>query len=343
MRIIVVLSYDQLESVHRQALKGHRERQLAQVIATCMAVGCRLIPNWRGRQQMKKYWTTIKRAAGDFISDEATTQAAAVAFFTALSFAPMLVITITVSSYLGDDAQAKVVDQVRGLIGTSAAGAVDMVIDNAREKPTLGSMAGILSLLTLLLSATGMLVQLQSALNTIWDVRAKPGRGVWNWLRKRVLTLGFLLVVIFILLVSLAVNAALAMVMSGQGWIWQSVNLIVSLLVFTLLFAAMFQVLPDVNIEWKNVWFGAATTAVLFIIGKWVIGLYLGNSGLGSAYGAAGSVIVFLIWVYYSCIILFFGAELTQAHAMESDSRFEPEQHAEWIHERDRNKAGKPA
>lgn len=287
---------------------------------------------------MNKVWNIIKRAASDFISDDATTQAAAVAFFTALSFAPMLVITITVSSYLGENAQMKVVEQVRGLIGPSAAGAVDMVIDNAKEKPTLGSMAGVLGILTLLLSATGMLVQLQSALNTIWEVRAKPGRGVWNWLRKRVLTLGFLLVVIFILLVSLAVNAGLAMVMSGQGWIWQLLNLVVSSLVFTLLFAAMFQVLPDVNIAWKNVWFGAATTAMLFIVGKWVIGLYLGNSGLGSAYGAAGSVIVFLIWVYYSCIILFFGAELTQAHAMETNSRFEPEQHAEWIDDCDRTK-----
>lgn len=288
---------------------------------------------------MKKVWNIIKRAAGDFLSDDVMTQAAAVAFYTALSFAPMLVITVTMSSYLGNDAQAKVVDQVRAVIGPSAAGAVDLVIDNAKEKPSLSSIAGILGLFTLLFSATGVLAQLQSALNTIWEVRAKPGRGLWNWLRKRVLTLGLLLVVLFLLLVSLAINAALSMVMSGEGWGWQLVNLVVSLVVFTLLFAAMFQMLPDVNIAWKDVWLGAATTAVLFIIGKWVIGLYLGNSGLGSAYGAAGSVIVFLIWVYYSSIILFIGAELTQAYAMESDSRFEPEEHAEWIDDCDRAKA----
>lgn len=306
--------------------------------ASCLVSELFKLSDWH----MNKAWTIIKRAAGDFVGDGALTQAAAVAFYTALSFAPMLVITLTVSSYLADGSQAKIVDQLRGLIGPSAAGAVDVVIDNAKEEPTLGSIAGIISLCMLLLSATAVFAQLQSALNTIWEVQAKSGRSVWNWLRKRVLTLGLLLVVLFLLLVSLVVNAALSMVLSGEGWIWQPVNLIVSFLVFTLLFAAMFQMLPDVSIAWKDVWFGAVTTTALFIIGKWVIGLYLGNSGLGSAYGAAGSVIVFLIWVYYSSIILFFGAELTQSYAIETGSGFEPEEHAQWIDGRDRTKADKP-
>jgi len=276
-------------------------------------------------------WKIVKRAAGDFSEDDAVTQAAAVAFYTALSFAPLMVITLTVAGFLGDDAQAKVVDQVRGVIGPSAAGAVDMVIENAEERPSLGSLAGIIGVVTLLISATGVFAQLQSALNTIWDVKAKPGRGVWNWVRKRILTFGLLLVILFLLLVSLGISAGLSLIISGEGWVWQVVNVVVSFAVFTLLFAVMFKVLPDVSIDWKDVWLGAAATALLFVLGKFAIGLYLGNSGLGPAYGAAGSLIVFLIWVYYSSIILFFGAELTQAYAMETGSRFVPEEHAEWV------------
>jgi len=280
-----------------------------------------------------KSWAIVKRAATDFISDNALTYAAAVAFYTALSFAPMLLITLMIVGFLGESAQMQVVDEVRSVIGPAAAGAVDVVIQNARDEPSTGSIAGILGIAMLLVSATGVLAQLQAALNAIWHVEAKPGSGIWDWLRKRVLTLGLLLVVLSILLVSLGINAALSLLIQNNGWIWQLVNASASLIVFTLLFAAIFKVLPDVDVAWKDVWMGAAATAVLFAFGKALIGMYLVNSGLSSTYGAAGSVIIFLVWVFYSTTILLFGAELTQACAQETGSRFEPEKNAQWTDE----------
>lgn len=284
-------------------------------------------------------WAIIKRAFSDFINDDAVTQAAAVAFYTALSFAPLMVLTITVFGFMGDDAQAKVVDQVQSVIGPSAAGAVDTVIQNAQDQPSLGSIAGIIGVVTILFSATGVFAQLQAALNHIWNVKAKPDAGIWNWVRKRILTLGMLIIILFLLLVSLGVSAALSLILNGDGWIWQLITIVISVAVFTLLFALMFKVLPDVDIAWRDVWLGAAITALLFALGKFVIGLYLGNSSVGSSYGAAGSIIVFLIWVYYSSIILFFGAELTQAYAVEHGSRFQPEEHAMWEDEPKRGAA----
>ncbi len=278
----------------------------------------------------KAIWQILKTAVLEFIDDDAMSHAAAVAFYTALSFAPLLVIVVFVAGFVGPGTQEQLVGQFESLIGPNAGKAVDLVIGYAHDEPDMSSVAGLVGIGVLLFSASAVFAQLQYAMNMIWDVQASPSNWLWGWLRKRMLSLGMVFAIIFMLMVSLTISTGLAMVLSSQSdaWFWQVVNAVVSLLVFALLFAVMFKFLPDVRMPWTDISFGAGMTAVLFVLGKYVIGLYLGKTGVGSAYGAAGSVIVLLVWVYYSCLILFFGAELTQAFALWRGDRIEPERHA---------------
>ena len=274
-------------------------------------------------------WKMLKASVVEFFDDEAMTRAAAVAFYTALSFAPLLILLIWISSSLSSDITRQMVQQVEQVVGPQAGEAVDMVVKNAEQEKNAGTLAGMLSILVLLFSASSVFAQLQKSMNRIWDVERKPGAGVGGWLRTRLLSFGMLLVIAFLLAVSLVVSAGISMIGSG-GAVWQVLNLIASLLIFFLLFAAMFKLLPDVHIEWGDVWVGAAITASLFIVGKYAIGKYLGMSSVGSAYGAAGSLVVLLVWVYYSTLIFFFGAELTQEYARRFGTYLAPNRHAQW-------------
>ncbi|MFG0330229.1 MAG: YihY/virulence factor BrkB family protein [Phycisphaerales bacterium] len=291
---------------------------------------------------------TGKATIKEFLDDNAVMMSAAIAFYSALSFAPLLIILIWFGGYLGGGTQEQIVDQVRNFVGSEAGAAVEMIVENAEERPSLGTTAGIISILTLIFSATGVFAQLQAALNIVWDVEPKPGQGLMGWIRKRLLSLGLLVTIGFLLLVSLAFSAVLAAMLGGMqsrlpgaDALWPVVDLIVSLIIYTLLFAAIFKILPDVDIEWRVVWGGAILTAVLFAIGKWGIGLYLGRSSLGSAYGAAGSLIVLLVWAYYSCIILMLGAEMTQVAAQRIGLRVRPDDHAQWA-DRPQSKRNEP-
>lgn len=278
---------------------------------------------------VKTTFSMLKEAGSDFVEDDAMTLAAALAFYTALSFAPMLMLLIWISGMLGDDAQQKVVSQFTSMIGEQAGQAVDMVIQNAKSKPDAGNLAGIFGIATLIFSATGVFAQLQAAMNRVWDVTAKPGGGIWNFFRKRLLSLGTILAIGFILVVSLVVSAGISLVVAGAGG-WQVVNIVVTLGIYVLLFAFIYKILPDVKMHWKDVWIGATFTAVLFQVGKTLISLYLGHSSVGSSYGAAGSLVVLLVWVYYSSIILFFGAEMTQVWARRYGAQIIPDKHAVW-------------
>ena len=190
----------------------------------------------------------------------------------------------------------------------------------------------------LFIGASGVFAQLQSALNTVWNVRVKPGAGIWEFVRKRLLSFGMVLSIGFLLLVSLIISTVVSAIskldvqfISNFTPAWQIINLLVSFSLITLLFAFIYKYLPDVKIGWKDVWVGAIITALLFILGKYLIGLYLGRSSLGSAYGAAGSLIVFLAWVFYSAQILLFGAELTQVYTRRYGSKIRPVRHAEMM------------
>lgn len=280
-----------------------------------------------------------KEVVSEFMEDDALTQAAALAYYTALSFAPLLILLLWATSLLGQDTQNAMIDQLRQFIGGPAAGAVDEVVQNAEQRPNIGSIAGVVSIAFLLFSASGVFGQLQSALNSMWDVQARPDAGLWNWVRKRFLSFGFLLAMAFILVVSLAVTSMISGVTGEQAQRGEEAALtlahvltfVVSFAVFAALFAMMFKFLPDVQIGWGNVAVGAVCTAVLFTIGKYLIGLYLGSGGTSSSYGAAGSLIALLVWVYYSGLIVFFGAEITQVWARRTGAAIVPDAHAERI------------
>lgn len=277
----------------------------------------------------------IKETFKNFLDDDALTLGGALAFYSALSLAPLLLILLWMASYLGEGTQQSMVEQIVALIGEQGGAAIKSIVDNAEKRPTLGNIAGIFSIVMLLFSATGVFGQLQHALNIIWDVEAKPKSGVWGWLRKRLLSAGMVLALGFLLLVSLALSAVLAGMLTyfentvaGNAGLWVTLNVAIPLLVFTALFGLLFKYLPDVKIGWSDVWLGAFLTSALFVIGKGAIGYYLGRAGVGSAYGAAGSLIALLVWVYYSSLILFFGAEITQVWARRHGREIRPDKHA---------------
>jgi membrane protein len=261
----------------------------------------------------------------------------ALAYYTVFSLAPLLTISIAIAAVVfgQEAAQGQIFEQLRGLLGEASGRAVQDMVQNATAKPTAGVLATLISVAMLLFGASGVFGQLQASLNAIWGVKPKPGRGVLGLIQDRVLSFGFTLVVGFLLLVSLLLTAAIALIaewiggmMPSTETLTQVLNFILSLGLVTLLFAMMFKFLPDAEIAWRDVWIGAFLTAVFFGIGKFALGLYLGKSGVTSSYGAAGSLIVLLLWVYYSSQIFFFGAEFTQVYASRLGSRVTPAENA---------------
>lgn len=277
---------------------------------------------------LTKAWQLIREAAVDWMDDKASQLGAAMAFYSVLSIAPLLVITIAIASFVYDEADAKhqIASQMQELMGPEGAEAVTSLIENA-QKPRTGTIAALLGLATLLFGASGVFGQLQDAMNTIWEVEPKP-LGFWGYLRARFLSFTMVLGTGFLLLASLVLSAwlssmsdLLAAQLGGLATLTHIANVVISFAVITVLFALIFRVLPDTNVAWRDVWVGAIVTALLFTIGKYLIGLYLGTSSVGSAYGAAGSLVVLVVWIYYSAQILFFGAELTQVYARRYGSR----------------------
>ena len=265
---------------------------------------------------MRATLALLKEAFAGWNRDNAPRLGAALSYYTLFSLAPLLVISIAVAGLaFGEEAaEGRIVAELSGLIGRQGASALQGMVENSRQLKT-GLVAGGIAIVTLLLGATGVFVELKGALNDIWNVQPKPSNGVWDFVRGRLVSLAMVMAVGFLLIVSLLASAALAaMQQFAAGWLpgWDNLlwllNTAVSLAVITLLFALIFKYLPDARIDWKDVWFGAVTTSLLFTVGKTLIGLYLGRSSVGSVYGAAGSVVVIVVWVYYAAQI-FFGAE----------------------------------
>jgi membrane protein len=269
-------------------------------------------------------WKAFKQTATEWSADRAPMLGAALAYYTVFSLAPLLVIVIAISGFVfgADAARGQVFDEVRGLIGDEGAKAIQDMVQSAGSQASAGILATIIGVTTLLLGASGVFGQLQTSLNIIWGVEPKPGRGISGMIKDRFLSFGFVLVVGFLLLVSLLLSAGITFVAEWVGGISdgtailaQVVNIVMSLLVITFLFALIFKYLPDAVIAWHDVWPGTFLTAALFTLGKYILGLYLGTSSVSSSYGAAGSLVILLLWVYYSAQILFFGAEFTQVWA----------------------------
>lgn len=271
-----------------------------------------------------------------FTRDDAFTLAGSLAFYAALSLAPLVVLMVWAASFLGPQAVDRLTQQMTEVVGEQGGEAISMVIQNAQQEPGLGTIAGIISLVILIIAATGAFAQLQHTMNLIWDVRAKPGQGVMGIVRQRGMALLMIVVLGLLLLGSIIFSAVVTTIVAqfadqipGGQALWQILNFVIPLVIFIPLFAVVFKYLPDVKIAWRDVWIGAAVTAVMFEIGNQLIGLYLARGGVTSAYGAAGSFMALLLWVYYSSLILFFGAELTQAWARLSGRRIKPADNAE--------------
>ena len=263
-------------------------------------------------------WT----AAKDWSSDNVPRLGASLAYYTLFSMAPVLVIAIAIAGLVfgADAVRGEIVGQIQGIVGADGAHAVQAMLEGASKRGS-GIIAIVIGSITFLLAATGVFLELQYALNTIFRVKQKPEDNISGFVKARLRSFGLVLTLGFVLLVSLAVSATLS---AMSGWlgngnaalstVWQVVNVLVSFGVITLLFALIYRFLPDVKLHWRDVWVGAIITAVLFTIGKQLLALYLGRSSTTSSYGAAGSVIVLLLWVYYSAQIVLFGAELTRVY-----------------------------
>jgi membrane protein len=278
----------------------------------------------------------FKQSFRDFMNDDCMTSAAALSYYTVFSLpAILMLIMLLVSSVMDPtDVRGGLESQLESLMGPSAGGEVRTILQET-ERPGGGLIPTIVGIVALVFGATGALGQLQAALNRAWNVEPDPQQGgIKSFLTKRLFSLGMLLSIAFLLLVSLVVSAML----SGAGDrlssflpqglsepVLQALNLVISLLVISFLFAAMFKVLPDAKVTWRSVWVGGLTTAVLFVLGKYLIGLYIGKSNPGEAYGAAGSLIVLLLWIYYSALIVLFGAEFTETWAEKRGEGIEPE------------------
>lgn len=274
-------------------------------------------------------WRVIKGAFKGFFADNVMSVAASLSFYTLLSFAPLLILAVWFGALIGYDAQQTVLDQIAGMAGPDARQAAQAVFDSANANAEVGSIAGIIGIIVSLVGATTVFAQLQTALNRIWGIRARPRNAIWGWLHRRVLSIGVIGAVVFVLIVSLLASSLLGMLLTNSGPWWDVINQLITTAVFAFLFALLFRYLPDVRLPWRRVMWGGVVTAILFAIGKWLIGYYLSSGQVGSAYGAASSLVVLLVWVYYSGAIFFFGAEVVQAWAIESGEAIEPEKHAE--------------
>src|SRR6202140_4086961 len=277
---------------------------------------------------LKTVAALLRQACAAWLDDHAPTPGAALAFYPLFSLAPVLIVAVSVAGLVFGDkaAQGEIVRQFQGLMGTQGATAIETILQSTNQ-PGLGVLATALSLLAILVGASGAFNELQDALNIIWKVHST--KSFWRVaLRHRFFSLGLVVATGFLLLTSLVITASLSAAERLVGAllpislvVLESMNFVFSFIVITFLFALFFNLIPDTPIPWRDVWMGAAVTSLLFTVGKVLIGFYLGHSALTSAYGAAASLVVFLIWIYYSAQILLFGAEITYVYALKYDPR----------------------
>jgi len=309
--------------------------------------------SWTETFKPRTAWHLLKEAFSDWSHDRAPRLGAALAYYTVFSLVPFLVVIIAlIGLVFGQEAaQSAILSQIAALVGEQSAAAIKDMIQRA-DQPSTGVFATVIALATLLLGASGVFGQLQDALNTVWGVEPKEGRGLWGFIKDRFLSFVAVLGTGFLLLVSLVLSSALAAMgkwFSGllplPEAVLELMNVALSFVVVTGLFALIFKVLPDAKVAWRDVWVGAALTSILFTVGKFALGLYLGKSNVASAYGAAGSLVLVLLWVYYSAQILLFGAEFTQVYANEVGERIVPAPDAKVTDPRkaDPRQAGRPA
>jgi membrane protein len=282
----------------------------------------------QGIADARSVWARVKRVAvrsiDDWVDQRAASKGAALAFYTLFSMAPLLVLVIAIAGAVFgvDAAQGEIYRQLKGLIGSSGAEAIQSLVAHARN-PASGGIATIIAILFLFVGATTVFSELKDSLDEIWQVPKPRQSGIVNLVRTRLLSFGLVLVLAFLLLISLVISAALAVLERFIGGFWAQaafvftpVASLMSFCIIACLFAVIYKMLPSIRLSWRDVWVGALGTAGLFTLGKYLIGAYLGNSAVANSYGAAGSVVAVLLWVYYSAQIFFLGAEFTRQYAL---------------------------
>lgn len=289
---------------------------------------------------LREFWSLLKDTGSEFIDDRGIKFSAALSYYTIFSIPPLLIIIIRVAGIVwGQDAiEGQIYAQIQGLVGKEAAITVQETIQ-ATVLDSNSWWATTISVIALLFGATGVFAEIQDSINIIWGLKAKPKKGLIKLVVNRLVSFSMIITIGFLLTVSLTLNAILDVFNMHLQRIFPDVafyafyvfNLILLISIITFMFATIFKILPDAKISWRVVLFGAFFTSILFMIGKVLISLYLGNSDVGTAYGAAGSVIIILVWVYYSSMILFFGAEFTQVYADKFAKGIEPNDYAVFI------------
>ena len=289
-------------------------------------------PRRRFTWRPKPLFQLLKATYSEYSKDKVPRMGAALAYYTIFSLAPLLVIAIAIAGFVfgAEAVQGRIMGEIQGLVGSESARAVQTMIQSA-HKPAHGIIATIVGVAVLLVGASGVFSEMQDALNTIWKVDTTSKTGVWNLVRSRFLSFGMVLGIGFLLLVSLLLSAALSAVATYASRFLpippaalHAVDFLFSLFFIAGLMALIFKLLPDVKIAWSDVWVGAALTSLLFTAGKFLIGFYIGKSVTMSAYGAAGSVVIILAWIYYSAQLLYFGAEFTHVYSRECGSQCNP-------------------
>jgi membrane protein len=300
---------------------------------------------------MKTTWQLVRDIVVAWNEDKAPRLAGALAFYTMFTLAPLLILTIGLAglAFGQEAARGQIVGQIQGLVGFESAHAIEDFLEQIGTSRS-GGFVTFVGLATLLLGIWWVFGELQDALNTIWEVAPKPGRSLWKVARIRLVSFAMMIGVGFLLLVSLVISAALSALgtyliglLPEFETMLQLLNFVISFAVITLLFAMIYKIVPDVLISWSDVWIGAAFTALLYTIGKYLIGVYLGTSSTASTYGAAGSLVIILIWIYYSAQILFLGAEFTKIYAQRYGSRLIPLSIAVPVTEEARAQQGLPS
>src|SRR6266404_7460476 len=274
--------------------------------------------------RLKAISALLKTAYLEWSKDKAPRMGAALAYYTIFSLAPLLIIAVAIAglAFGMQAAQGEIAGQIQGLVGRDGAKAIEAMIQSA-HKPARGVIGSMIGLFALFLGASGIFCEMQDALNSIWHVNPGPKVGILSLVKERFLSFGMVLGIGFLLLVSLLLSALLAaltkylggMLLPIPAVLFESLDFLLSLLFITVLFAMIFKLLPNTKIAWSDVWIGAALTSLLFTAGKFVIGFYIGKSVSSSAYGAAGSLVVVVAWIYYSALLLYFGAEFTRVYA----------------------------
>ena len=289
----------------------------------------------------KNTFAFLKEVFSDFIDDKVLKYSAALSYYTVFAIAPFLTIIISVTSMVfGKNAnvQEKLFAQINGLLGSEAAKQIQEMITNTQRSGN-SWIASVISVIVLIVVATGIFAEIQDSINSIWGLKSKPSAGILKMLLNRLISFSLIVSLGFVLMVSLALNAIvdaisgqLANIVPGAGvYLLSIINLALTFVVVSFLFAVIFKVLPDAKIKWRDVMKGAFLTAILFIIGRYLIGLYVAKSNLSCLYGAAGSIAVILVWVYYTAIILYFGAEFTKVYSIKYGSKILPNDYAVFV------------